>query len=381
MKGVLMLVNEFPPLPVGGAERQAEYLAAYMAHQGLWVGVLTRRVDQLPKVERRDGFRVIRISQFGPGKFKSLTFILNAALMIFCYRQKFDILHAHLAFAPAVVAAIAGRFLNKKVIIKFGNSGYFGDVETSNRTYRGRLALWILRKWANVVVTLSEEMEKELLGAGFPPNRIVRMVNGVDVKKFTPPVDRLAAKESITMTGRTVLLFTGRLEPQKALDILLLAFQCAVKNIPNLHLIIVGDGSERDKLLEMIVDLGIQSQVTLIRYVEDIRPYLNGSDIFVLPSLIEGISNSLLEAMASGSSCIATRVGGSGEVLGGGAYGLLIEPNNVGQLSDAISRFASNQEEAVRFGVRSRQRAVDYYDFSVVGNRYFLLYREMIGGH
>lgn len=378
MKGVLMMVNEFPPLTVGGAERQAESLSVHFAHRGLWVGVLTRKIGTLPAMEQRDGFSVMRVPQWGPGKFKSLTFTLGAIITIFKQRNNFDILHAHLAFAPAVAAAIAGKLFGKKVIVKFGNSGSFGDIQVSRLTFRGRFALQILRTWSDVCIALSDEMQKEMLNAGFLENRVVRMVNGADALRFTPSIDKVSDKKKFQLEEKTVLLFTGRLVAQKALNVLLQAFSLSKKSIADLHLVIVGDGEERLLLEQMAIDLGIRDDVTFIKWVQDIYPYLKGADIFILPSLVEGISNSLLEAMATGLACISTRVGGSEETLGNGEYGILVDPNREDQLSSAITMLAENKKQALSLGVRARQRILDYYDFSVVCDRYFSLYKKLL---
>ncbi len=378
LKGVLMLVNTFLPLPVDGAERQADHLAVYMAQQHLWVGVLTRKKGPHPKSEMRDGFEVIRIDQLGPGKVKSLTFTLGAIFAIFARRHEFSVLHAHLAFAPAVAATIAGRLLHKKVIIKFGGSGSIGDVETSKRTWRGRLALYIFRNWADICVALSDEMEKEMLEAGFLRSRVIRMVNGVDTKKFSPSVDKSIEKKALHFEGKQIILYTGRLVAVKNINVLLLAFQRSMAAVPNLHLFIIGDGEERSMLETLAADLGIQNNVTFVKWVEDIGPYLRSADIFVLPSQIEGISNSLLEAMSAGLPCIATRVGGSRETLGdGNNFGLLIEPDNVDQLVEAIVRLGSDHQEALRLGACARQRILDHYDLSIVGSGYYRLYEEI----
>src|SRR6185436_20177983 len=120
-------------LSVGGAERQAERLAVYMADQGFTTGVLTRHVGNLPRKEERDNFTVYRLSQFGPGKFKTISFTIAALIKLIQLRSSYDVLHAHLAFAPAIAAAVAGRLLGKQVIVKFGNSSLFGDVERSRQ--------------------------------------------------------------------------------------------------------------------------------------------------------------------------------------------------------------------------------------------------------
>ena len=127
-EGVVMLVNEFPPLPVGGAERQAERLSVWLAARGWKVSVLTRGAAGIPSRETRDGFDILRIRPRGPGKLKSLTFVLGSLWTLFRRRKQYGILHAHLSFGPAFAAVIAARLLGKRVIVKLGNSGEFGDI-------------------------------------------------------------------------------------------------------------------------------------------------------------------------------------------------------------------------------------------------------------
>jgi glycosyltransferase involved in cell wall biosynthesis len=133
MSGVVMLVNEFPPLPVGGAERQAERLAAHLAQRPVNGHA---RASGLPASEERAGFQIVRPPLFGPGKARTLTFILGALYTLWRLRRHYQILHAHLAFGPAVAAVIAGRLLGKRVLVKLGTSGEFGDICVSQRSLR-----------------------------------------------------------------------------------------------------------------------------------------------------------------------------------------------------------------------------------------------------
>ena len=167
MKGVRMLVNIFYPLAVGGAERQAERLATYLAFRNIPVGIITRRVGELPVYEKMGGFEVFRIGEFGSARVRSMAFIMGAILNLILHSDSFDVLHAHLAFAPAIAACIAGRLLNKAVIVKFGNGGDFGDVQELKSTWRGRRMLFILIHWADAYIALTDEMEKEMHIVGF----------------------------------------------------------------------------------------------------------------------------------------------------------------------------------------------------------------------
>lgn len=374
-----MLVNYFPPLPTGGAEHQAERLATYLVSKNVPSGVMTRRVGSLPKHEQRDGLYVHRLMQFGPGKIKTFTFTIAAIISLLRLRNSYDILHAHLAFSPAIAAAVVGKLLNKVVIVKFGNSDSFGDIQGSQKTWLGRFRLAILRRWVDVCIALDTEMEKEILAAGFLRERVIRMDNGIDTAKFNPFHDRLLARKSFDLGDKVIALYTGRLVPQKALHLLLTAMKHTVESCKDLHLLLVGTGEERDALIAMTKDLGIQHYVTFIDQVSDVRPYLNAGDIFVLPSLAEGISNSLLEAMSCGLACVATWVGGSSEVLGDGKYGLLVQPNCVEELTEALVRLGQSENERIQLGNLARQRILEKYDFQVVGEQYYGLYKRLLG--
>ncbi|MGZ9166335.1 MAG: glycosyltransferase family 4 protein, partial [Anaerolineales bacterium] len=106
-KGVVMLVNEYPPLKVGGAERQAERLSKYLSRQGWPIWVITRHQRGLSYDERQNGLRVTRPATFGPGKLKSFIFVLGMLWQLWRRRHHYEILHAHLAFAPAFAGVIA----------------------------------------------------------------------------------------------------------------------------------------------------------------------------------------------------------------------------------------------------------------------------------
>lgn len=380
MKGVMMLVNYFPPLPTGGAERQAERLSAYLVSKSVSTGVITRRVGSLARFEERDGFDIYRLMQFGPGKVKTFTFTVAAILFLLRQRNSYDILHAHLAFAPAIAAVVAGKLLRKVVIVKFGNSDRFGDIQISQKTWRGQLRLAILRRWVDVCIALDPEMENEIIAAGFSRDRIIRMDNGIDVAIFKPEKDKLSAKKALALglDDKIFVLYIGRMVAQKALHLLLQAMQHAVVSCKDLHLLMIGTGAEQQALIVLTGELGIRQSVTFIDQVGDVKPYLHAGDIFVLPSLSEGISNSLLEAMACGLACIATQVGGSTEVLGDGKYGLLIAPNRVDELTRALVRLGQSASERMRLGNLARQRVLEKYDFKVVGEKYFGLYTRLL---
>ncbi len=377
MTGVVMLVNEFPPQTVGGAERQAERLAAALAQLGVDVGVMARSGPELPPWEEREGFWVRRIAPWGPGKWGTLTFILGTMAYLWRIRQRYQILHAHLAFGPAVAAALVAPWLGKKVVVKFGNSGPFGDVQVSQATWRGRLKLALLRRRADVVVALDETMARELHEAGFDPRRIVRLDNGIPVEAFRPTLPRRAYRRIVGVEGRDVLVFVGRLAPQKGLDLLLRALVPVFAQRPQACLMLVGEGPERPALEALARELGITDQVCFLGYVEDVAPYLWAGDVFVLPSWAEGMSNALLEAMAAGMACVVTAVGQGPEMLDQGRCGVVVPPGDPQALTEALLALLASPDLRRRLGQAAQRRVAERYAMRRVAAAYLALYERL----
>jgi glycosyltransferase involved in cell wall biosynthesis len=375
--GVMMLVNEFPPLPVGGAERQAERLSAWLAARGWKVSVLTRGADGLPSREVRDGFTIWRIRPRGPRKLGTLTFVLGSLWTLIRQRKNYDILHAHLAFGPAFAAVAAARLLGKRVIVKLGNSGEFGDIRVSQKTLRGRVRLAALRRWADAVIALDDAMQAEALAAGFDSHRLRRMNNGIDFELFSPTRSKADAKSALGLSGKVIVLFMGRLSEQKSLPTLLSAFALARKDCPTLHLLLLGDGPARPALESQAGALSVSDGITFAGSQCDVHPYLEAADVFALPSVSEGISNALLEAMSAGLACLATPVGGNEEVLDQGACGILVAARDESAWAAALAELGNDSQWRERLGTAARARVSERYDFSVVGGQYESLYREL----
>lgn len=377
--GVVMLVNEFPPLPVGGAETQAERLSVYLAGQGWPVWVVTRHGVGLPFQEERDGFQIVRPPTLGSGKMRTVTFMFFALIKLYQMRHQYQVLHAHLAFGPAFVAVILGHFLGKRVVVKLGGSNAIGDVNVSINTLRGRLRLAAIRKWADVVVVLTEVMRDEALSIGVPRENIRTFNNGIDLSAYAfDQSSREEAKGSFGLTGKTVLLFVGRLDPIKSLSTILDALVIATKSCSTLHFIVVGDGPEKQPLEVRAHSLGIEKFVTFAGNQKNIPSYLQAADIFVLPSITEGISNALLEAMSASLACVATPVGGSNEVLAQGKYGKMVPVMDVQAWADALIELGMDTQQRARLGELARQRILSSYDFKVVGAHYESLYNDLL---
>jgi glycosyltransferase involved in cell wall biosynthesis len=372
MNGIVMLINEFTPIS-GGTEKQAERLAAFMAKEGKKVWVITRRFSGLAAKEDYLGFTIIRPPSFGPGKLKTISFVLGTLAHLWRLRKQYQVLHAHMLFGAAFSALLTGKLLKKATLVKLGSSGPTGEIAVSRRSSRGRVRLALLRRWADKVIVLDEKMSAEAIAVGIPPEKIIRISNGIDAKQF----ETLETKKS---SAAVEILFIGRFVPEKSLQTLLKAYQKALQDCSKLHLTLVGDGTERKELENLASTLGIAEKTTFAGKQSDVRPYLAAADIFVLPSKSEGMSNALLEGMAAGLPCLATPVGAGPRVLGAGKYGVLLPVGDTDAWAQALVELGRNPQQRAELGKAAQKRILSEYDFSIIGARYLALYETLSKG-
>ncbi len=374
-----MIIAYFPPV-VGGTEIQTLRLAKALITRNVTPFVITRRLRGIRRFEQVDGVPVYRLFTLGSGTVASLSFMFSSFLFLIKNRRKYRIIHAHLPSSPAITATIAGKVLRKKVIVKFACSGKTGNIQTSDRTCLGRAKLKFLMKYGDVFVCPSEEVERELINYGFDKERVVEISNGVDTALFYP-VDDLQKgnlRRRFNFPSLPVMVYSGRLESRKRLAILLKAWQRVVKVKEESYLLIVGDGSQKDSLINLAKELKIIESVKFTGQVDSVNEYLQAGDGFVFPSSAEGLSNALLEAMATELAIVATKIGGTEEAIENERNGILVEPDNVNQLANGIITLLSQPEVAHKFGREARRTIEENYSIDIVAQKHLKVYEEIV---
>lgn len=249
----------------------------------------------------------------------------------------FDVVDAHYFYPDGVAAAIVGGMLDRPVVISARGS----DINVISH-YRIPKALigWAARR-ASHVVTVSDALRTRLveLGADEPDVTVVR--NGVDAELFIPPSDRSRLRTKLEFT-RTTILSVGRLVALKGHDLVIRTLD----GLPEVDLVIIGDGPERSTLRALARDLGVGHRVTMLGSLpqEQLKDYYGAADILVLASSSEGWPNVLLECMACGTPVVATRVGGIPEIVTSPVAGELVE-RDVASLRAGILRIGSRRRE------------------------------------
>ena len=289
-------------------------------------------------------------------------------------REQVDILHCHLHQAT-VYGTIAARLARVPVVIS--------HVHGLHRTRRSRRR-WINRlvlPRVNRILAVGEATRQDVLATNpfLSPDKVISLGNSIDVSHYAEyPLSREEARGQLGLGGGVFVFGAiGRLVPGKNHSGLIEAFAHVHRRCPESILLIAGEGRLGEALREQAQRLGLGDSVRFLGYMADVRLVLRALDVFVLPSLWEGLPRSLLEAMAIGVPCVGSTCAGIPEILEGGRYGMLVEADQTDQLVEAMTamvQMPADRKDALV--LRARQRVLDHYDHRYVLERLEAIYED-----
>lgn len=378
-----MIAPQYHPI-VGGYERAAERLSSGLVARNWHVTVVTdRRNPAWPAREMRDGVEVRRLWCIWRPRVHLLTALSGLAVFLLGRGRSFQVWHAH-DFSPhAKLAILIGRIVGRPVVLKLTTSGGQGVLaRTSGAGPRARFARRLLRR-ISAVVALTEETRQEAVQAGVPAERVHILGNGVDAVTYQPrsPEERSTLKAGRGLAGRRAFIAVGRLVADKNIEGLLEAWAAARSSIePDWVLVVVGEGERRDSLAAKAVALGVSDTVRFVGGQKDVHLWLGACDAYVSSSNREGLSNTLLEAMASGLPSVATRVSGVPQLIDAEDAGIGVDIGDLSGLAAAIVRLASDAATRLRQGGRARAVIESGYTISRVAELHERLYRRLQSG-
>jgi sugar transferase (PEP-CTERM/EpsH1 system associated) len=250
------------------------------------------------------------------------------------------------------------------------------DVDGTNRKYN--LLRRFMRRFVQRYIPLSVELDDWLQRTvHVRPDRIARIYNGVDTERFSP-----ARREILAADQPIVIGAVGRMQTVKDQPTLARAFVRLNGMFPalrgRLRLNMIGDGPLRSEVERVISEAGLSAQSSLAGARDDVPEQMRAMDIFVLPSIVEGISNTILEAMATGLPVVATRVGGNAELVVDGETGVLVPPSNSDALAQAIGAYVTDPVRARRHGAAGRQRVLRDFGMDRMLDRYMAVYDGLL---
>lgn len=375
---ILMVLESLFPSGQGGAEGQVATLGAHFARLGHRVTVVVPKLSVgSPRTTSRLGrIAIARIAYPIRRGLGSLVLLAKLAALLVARRRKYDVVHAHIAHRMAAVCCVVAPLVGKRVVVKV--SGWW-EIEKGVLRERGTLADRVARaclRRAHAFQCISRRIADSLVAIGIPAERVHLVPNAVDTARF-------AARPRVARTSRMrTAVFVGRLVPEKNLGTLFRAF--ALAGALPLRLQLVGEGKLREQLESQAATLGYRDRIEFLGRSDRVEDALARADFGVLPSLIEGLSNTLLESMAAGLPVIASRVSGSEDFVRHGENGWLFDPLDAQRLAALLREAATMPRETLAaMGERARADVRAQAGLESVAQRLLALYapgRAVRGG-
>jgi glycosyltransferase involved in cell wall biosynthesis len=280
-----------------------------------------------------------------------------------------DLLHTH-GYKADLYGYVAARRSGKPIVATCHN-WVGGTAALGIYNHLDRMAL----KRFQGLAAVSDSVAQRLLDSGVAAKKIRTIANGIDVERF----ERALPSPALDFEGNKVVGMVARLDLQKGFEYLLRAAHALCGAFPALKVVIVGEGPDRQAIESMIQRFGLQSNVILAGQHSDMPAIYAAMDIFVLPSLNEGLPMTILEAMAASRPVIATRVGAIPSVIKDGETGLLVDPGDINGLRDALTRLLTDSDLCRRIGSAGHDWVSRNYTSEVMALKYREMYNEVLG--
>ena len=341
-------------MEVGGSQRQIVQLALGLKARGVTCAVLyfinpSFLVEQL-QAAGIETIRVNKTARVDPGFVRRLRQAIRAWAP--------DVVHCY-SFTAELWGAIACRLLparERPVLV----SSVRGTYEWYGRN-QWRMKRWVSSQSASIISNSREGAEYAARQMHWPMHHFHVVHNGVSVTEPDAARVDLLRQHYLQNTFDTLVLFVGRLVEHKNLPRLLQAFAQVVKQRPRTRLLLAGSGPLHDALAAQIGQLGLQDHALLLGEQSEVPALMEAADLVVLPSLREGLSNVVLEAMALGRAVLSTPVGGIPQAIDNGRHGVLVEPTDTDALARALLTLIDDPALRERLGRAAQHKVLEQY--------------------
>lgn len=364
---ILRVVSDLYPVVVGGIGLHAHEMSKWQAKLGHDVTVYTSNGDGRPIQESKDGYKIVRFRNV----LKLMGNSINPSLFFRTLntRNDFDIVHAHShLFFSTNMCAIVRRLGSSPLVIT--NHGLISQTVPMwvHRVYIPTIAKWTFRS-ADRIICYTEKEKSMLIELTIDSNKIAVIHNGIDTNVFVPP-----NKE--TNCGQ--ILWIGRFIPGKGAEYLIETFSILVREWPDLKLLMIGNGPFKKNIEQKIHELNLSKNIIMKGFVpnSELPSIYQNSDVFVLPSINEGVPRTILEAMACGIPVVCTELPQLIDIVKG--CGIMVPKRDPQALAEAVSKIISDKGLSQKLGENGRKNVVDNYSWEDTVNRTINLYKELI---
>ena len=332
------------------------------------IGCIVGNDSPLPEigvVAKENGIEVIPITQSVKFDWWNIKKVIKS--------RSIDIVHTH-GYKPSVLAYCAKGFSGKQILITCHL--------WTNATFKLRIYAFLeslIMRAVHKVVAVSDAIKEDIGKMGVPDNKLEVIFNGIDLEKWQQDENLNIAeyKKQLGLSlDATILGLFGRLYGQKGHQYLFQALAQTAKN--KIELICVGDGPLEPELKRLTAQLGLENRIHFLGFRSDIKELLQITDLFVMPSLDEGLPMALLEAMAIGKAIITTPVGAIPSVIDDNYSGMLVPPKSINDLAHAINRLRTHPDQVVLLGHNAQEKVRHKFSSETMTARYLSLYQDML---
>ena len=324
---------------------------------------LFRRAKEL----NLDAYQIPLKDGFNPGNI----FILRR----FLKEHKVDIAHSH-GYKPTVLSYLAGKFVK---VEQLTTCHLWTSGDRKHRLYE-TLEAWVIKRH-KVSIAVSDRIKDEMVARGIPKEIIKVLPNGINVEEYQyigeEKIEEL--RKEFNISSDTIVIGNlARLSGQKGHKFLIEAARRIINQKLNVVFLIAGEGELREELVSLTKKYGIDSRVKFLGFRKDSKDLLKLFDIFVLPSIDEGTPMALLEAMASGSAVVATKVGEIPNIIDNDIDGFLVEAGDVDDLICKLLELVQDKVKTGLFAEAAQKKIEEKYNINNVVAEYDLNYKRLI---
>ena len=312
---------------------------------------------------------------------------------VFALARLFDQRRTHVAHThnlgpliyTVLAVAISPRLWGRIAILH----GEHAELNESERTGKRLLQRKFFYRACRLVHTVSHSLKDDLVRIGLPAERIAVAVNGVDTAGFAPPAPGASARAALLAAcglgaipaDALILGMVGRFGKYKRHDYLIQGFEKAAASQPQLHLVLVGDkGPERERIHALAAASPVRERIHFAGFQQNVRPFYQCLDLLVIPSINEGLSNALLEAMATALPVLANSACGNREVMEDGREGFVRDLNSPDLVAQSLSELVADPGRLRRLGEAARQKVISQFSLESMADRYRELYQQTAKG-
>jgi len=365
---IAILTPYFLPDNVGGSEVAAYNIAKYLALHNHQVHVVTSSSKGLPKQSIESNFFVHRVNVIKGRFIHLISYAFSSIIMLLKINP--DVIHVQ-STASGISAMLINNIKKSPYIVYCQGSDVYLPW-----FLKKEISTFVFGK-ASSILALTNDMKLKI--QDIYNTDVVVLPNGVDLLKFLD-VGNFNVRNALNIQPTEhLLLFVGRLHQIKGLEYLVKAMKLILLRHPNTKLAIIGEGKEKQNIINCIMEHKLENNIILVGHIPhaQIPIYMLSSDVFILPSLSEGLPLVCLEAMAAGLPIIATRVGGLPEIIEEGINGFLVDPGKPEQIAESLCVLLDNKE--LRYYIsKQNKKKVNVYSWESIVTRLERIYISVL---